>query len=112
MTNEKQFEMVKEFLIENHASDELIDFIQSRINLTVKKNSKRSQELTETQRENLILKSQILEYISNNSNITSKMLTKHFGISSQKLTPILSRLVLDNEIMFTVEKKIKYFSKC
>lgn len=112
MTNVENFTNVRDFLISNNASQEMIDFIQTRIDLTIKKNSRKSTELTETQKENLELKGNVLEYITNNPNITSKMLTKHFGVSSQKLTPILSRLVLDNEIMFTVEKKVKYFSAC
>ena len=112
MTNVQSFELVKAFLVDNNADADLIAFIESRIDMTIKKNARRSTELTETQKENLELKSQVLEYIVANPSITCKMLTKHFGISSQKLTPILSKLVLDNQVTFTLEKKVKYFTAC
>ena len=110
MTVVEQFELVQAFLINHHAEPELIDFIESRIKMTNKKNARRSAELTETQKENLELKAQVLSYIIENPNITCKMLTKHFGVSSQKLTPILSKLVLDSQVAFTTEKKVKYFT--
>ena len=110
MTVVEQFELVQAFLINHHAEPELIDFIESRINLANKKKTRRSAELTETQKENLELKAQVLEFITANPQATSKMLTKHFGVSSQKLTPILSKLVLDSQVAFTTEKKVKYFT--
>ena len=106
------FEQVENTLINYHADPELIDFIRSRIEMTNRKNARRSTELTVTQKENLELKSQVLSYIVENPNITCKMLTKHFGVSSQKLTPILSKLVLDEQVTFTTEKKVKYFTAC
>ena len=112
LTNAEQFERVQAFLINHHCDPELIDFIESRINLANKKNARRSAELTETQKETLKLKDQVLEFITANPNITYKMLTKHFGVSSQKLAPILSRLVLDEQVTFTTEKKVKYFTAC
>lgn len=111
-TNLQSFEQVKAFLVENGATSELISFIDSRIELTVKKNARRSSELTETQKENLVLKSQVLEFITNNPQATSKALSKHFGVSSQKLTPILAKLVDDNQVTYTIEKKVRYFSAC
>lgn len=112
ITNLSQFNAVRDFLVANDANADLIAFIDSRIDMTVKKNARRSTELTETQRENLELKSQVLEFIVANPNATSKMLTKHFGVSSQKITPILSKLLLDNQVTFTLEKKVKYFTAC
>jgi predicted HTH transcriptional regulator len=112
ITNVQLFTSVKEFLVANEAPSNLVDFIQTRIEMTEKKNARRSAELTETQKENLELKSQVLSYIVANPQATSKTLTKHFGVSSQKLTPILATLVNDNQVTFTIEKKIKYFSAC
>jgi predicted HTH transcriptional regulator len=111
-TNLQSYEQVKAFLVENGATTELISFIDSRIEMTVKKNARRSSEPTETQKENLELKSQVLSYIVANPQATSKTLTKHFGVSSQKLTPILAKLVGDNQVTYSIEKKIKYFSAC
>ena len=47
---------VQAFLIENNASQNLIDFMSSRIELQERKRASKSTELTETQKENLILK--------------------------------------------------------
>lgn len=111
-TNLQSYEQVKAFLVDNGATTDLISFIESRIEMTVKKNARRSSELTETQKENLVLKSQVLEFITNNPQATSKILTKHFGVSSQKLTPILAKLVDDNQVTYSIEKKVRYFSAC
>ena len=112
ITNVQLFTSVKDFLVTNEAPTNLVDFIQSRIEMTERKNAKRSSELTETQKENLELKAQVLEFITNNPQATSKSMTKHFGISSQKLTPILAKLVDDNQVTYTLEKKVRYFSAC
>lgn len=112
ITNVQLFTSVKDFLVANEAPTNLVDFIQTRIEMTEKKNARRSTELTETQKENLVLKSQVLEFITNNPQATSKILTKHFGVSSQKLTPILAKLVDDNQLTYTIEKKVRYFSAC
>ena len=111
-TNLQAYQQVKECLVENGATSELISFIDSRIEMTIKKNARRSSELTETQKENLELKAQVLEFITNNPQATSKSMTKHFGISSQKLTPILTKLVDDDQVTYTLEKKVRYFSAC
>ena len=112
ITNVQLFTSVKDFLVTNEAPTNLVDFIQSRIEMTERKNAKRSNELTETQKENLELKAQVLEFITNNPQATSKSMTKHFGISSQKLTPILAKLVDDNQVTYALEKKVRYFSAC
>ena len=112
ITNVQLFTSVKDFLVTNEAPTNLVDFIQSRIEMTERKNAKRSSELTETQKENLELKAQVLEFITNNPQATSKSITKHFGVSSQKLTPILAKLVDDNQVTYTLEKKVRYFSAC
>ena len=112
ITNVQLFTSVKDFLVTNGAPTNLVDFIQSRIEMTERKNAKRSSELTETQKENLELKAQVLEFITNNPQATSKSITKHFGVSSQKLTPILAKLVDDNQVTYTLEKKVRYFSAC
>ena len=100
---------VKAFLIEHNASDELIDFMSSRIELQERKRASKSTELTETQKENLILKDKIYAYVQANPKSTAKAIASHFGISSQKLTPIMSKLLVDGSVVFETVKKIKYF---
>ena len=101
---------VQVFLIENNASDELIDFMSSRIELQERKRASKSTELTETQKENLILKDKVYAYVQANPKATAKAIASHFGISSQKLTPIMSKLLVDGSVVFETVKKIKYFS--
>lgn len=101
---------VKEFLIAHNANQDMVNFIDSRITLQVNKSNRRSTELTETQRENLILKDKVYSFIANNPKCTAKIIAQHFGISSQKLTPIVSKLLVDGSIVFEAVKKIKYFT--
>ena len=101
---------VKAFLIEHNASDELINFMSSRIELQERKRASKSTELTETQKENLILKDKVYAYVQANPKATAKAIASHFGISSQKLTPIMSKLLVDGSVVFETVKKVKYFS--
>ena len=110
MTILTQLTDVKEFLIAHNANQDMINFIDSRITLQVNKSNRRSTELTETQRENLILKDKVYAFIQQNPKCTAKIIAQHFGISSQKLTPIVSKLLVDGSIVFETVKKIKYFT--
>ena len=101
---------VKEFLIAHNANQDMVNFIDSRITLQTNKINRRSTELTETQKENLILKDKVYSFIANNPKCTAKIIAQHFGISSQKLTPIVSKLLVDGSIVFETVKKIKYFT--
>ena len=101
---------VKEFLIAHNANQDMVNFIDSRITLQTNKSNRRSTELTETQRENLILKDKVYTFIQQNPKCTAKIIAQHFGISSQKLTPIVSKLLVDGSIVFETVKKIKYFT--
>ena len=101
---------VKEFLIAHNANQDMVNFIDSRITLQTNKNNRRLTELTETQRENLILKDKVYTFIQQNPKCTAKIIAQHFGISSQKLTPIVSKLLVDGSIVFETVKKIKYFT--
>ena len=101
---------VQAFLVDNDARSELIDFMNSRITLQEKKRSQKSTELTETQKENLVLKDKVYNYVQANPKATAKSIAQHFGISSQKLTPIMSKLLVDGSIVFETVKKVKYFS--
>lgn len=101
---------VKEFLIAHNENQDMVNFIDSRITLQTNKTNRRSSELTETQKENLILKDKVYSFIANNPKCTAKIIAQHFGISSQKLTPIVSKLLVDGSIVFETVKKIKYFT--
>lgn len=101
---------VRTFLVENNASQELVDFMDARIALQEKKRASKSTELTETQKENLVLKDKVFNFIQENPKSTAKVIASHFGISSQKLTPIMSKLLVDGSVVFETVKKVKYFT--
>ena len=101
---------VQAFLVDNGASSELIDFMNSRITLQERKRASKSTELTETQKENLILEDKVYAYVQANPKSTAKIIAQHFGISSQKLTPIMAGLLVDGSVVFETVKKVKYFS--
>ena len=65
--------------------------------------------LTETQRRNLILKDPVYEFIISNPRTTSKAIAEHCNLSYQRLTPIISKLLVEGVISFETVKKIKYF---
>lgn len=101
---------VRAFLTEHEASQELIDFMDARIALQEKKRASKSTELTETQKENLVLKDKVYAFVQENPKSTAKIIASHFGISSQKLTPIMSKLLVDGSVVFETVKKVKYFT--
>lgn len=105
-----QMNDVRAFLTANNASQELIDFMDARIALQEKKRASKSTELTETQKENLVLKDKVYSFVQANPKSTAKVIASHFGISSQKLTPIMSKLLVDGSVVFETVKKVKYFT--
>ena len=66
--------------------------------------------LTETQKRNLILKDKVYSFVQENPKTTAKAIAEHFNLSSQELTPIMSKLLVDGVIIFETVKKIKYYS--
>lgn len=106
----EHMQSVKAFLVANNATQELVDFMDARIALQEKKRANKSSELTETQKENLVLKDKVFSFIQENPKSTAKIIAQHFGISSQKLTPIMSKLLVDGSVVFETVKKVKYFS--
>ena len=96
----EHMQSVKAFLVANNATQELVDFMDAS----------KSSELTETQKENLVLKDKVFSFIQENPKSTAKIIASHFGISSQKLTPIMSKLLVDGSVVFETVKKVKYFT--
>ena len=89
---------------------ELVAFINHELELLEKKNKSRSNELTETQKENIELGKKIVEFISKkDKELTTKEIREHFGVTAQKVTPILTKLVEENSLTKRVEKRISYY---
>ena len=90
---------------------ELVNFINHEIDLLDRKNKSRSGELTETQKENLALGEKMMDFITEaDRELTVKDFRVHFGITAQKATPILNKLVEEHKLSKRVDKRISYFA--
>lgn len=92
------------------ANPELVDFINHELELLAKKNSSRKGELTETQKENIALGEEIVQFMAKRELTTIAEIRKHFGVSSQKVTPIMTSLEKAGRINRTIDKRVSYFS--
>ena len=89
---------------------ELVSFINHELELLEKKNKSKSGEMTETQKENAEKANEILAYMATKDcEYTIKMIREHFGLTAQKVTPILTRLVEENSLTKRVDKRISYY---
>ena len=90
---------------------ELVNFINHELELLEKKNKSRSNELTETQKENIELGKEIVEFISKKGKeLTTKEIREHFGVTAQKVTPIMATLAENGKVTKRVDKRITYYS--
>lgn len=91
--------------------NEMIEFVNGRVAQIDKKNSNRKSGLTETQKENLEIGKQILEFMKQDTEkayLVSEI-RKHFGLTSQKITPILTKMVENNELEKITDKRVNFY---
>lgn len=108
-TKKDYFNMLLE-INEVTSNEDLVNFINHELELLDKKNKTKSTELTETQKENLALGNEILEYMKDHKDITIAQIRKVWGLSSQKVTPIMNKLENENKIVRNIEKRVSYFN--
>ena len=66
--------------------------------------------LDKTQKENIELGKAIVEFISKkDKELTTKEIREHFGVTAQKVTPILTKLVEENSLTKRVDKRVSYY---
>lgn len=108
VTIKEQFVEVAEVLRGIERAD-LAEFIEGRIAILDKKSE--NKKATAKQVENEGIKSDILANLANrDKGVTVGELVKDFGLSSQKMSALLTQLVKDGKAVRTVEKKVAYFS--
>lgn len=108
VTIKEQFVEVAKVLRGIERTD-LAEFIEGRIAILDKKSE--NKKATAKQVENESIKSDILANLANrDKGVTVGELVKDFGLSSQKMSALLTQLVKDGKVIRTVEKKIAYFS--
>ena len=89
----------------------LVAFINHELELLDKKNKSSKSELTDTQRENIALGEEIVKFIASKGHeMTVKEVREHFGVTAQKVTPILTTLTDNGKLSKRVDKRVSYYS--
>ena len=97
----KKFETVREFLegiIDAEISENFTEFAKNEIEKINQRNEKRKSKITETQKENEILKKSILEHLMLGEQYLIADLAKDFGLSPQKTSALLRQLEAEDEV--------------
>ena len=105
-------------LVENsaHAEKEAVaNKIRKEIENLSKKSAKASGELTKTQKDNLVLATQMLDWMESNHAYSISELSKNcpavLGATPQKIRPLLTGLIKSNAVVRTEEKGKPLFTK-
>jgi hypothetical protein len=105
-------------LVENstHAEkDAVATKIRKEIENLSKKSAKASGELTKTQKDNLVLAGQMLDWMESNHAYSICELSKNcpavLGATPQKIRPLLTGLIKSNAVVRTEEKGKPLFTK-
>ena len=110
MTKREMFEMIRREL----KDPAQIEFIDHELELLAKKNSG-ERKLTSTQKENVLLKSQILDSMESGKMYTITDMIKEFsvldGLSNQKVSRLVTQLKEDNLVERIEDKRKVYFVK-
>ena len=109
VTIKEQFVEVAEVL-RGIDREDLATFIDGRIEVLDKKTA--NKKATAKQEENEVLKGEILTLMATDKDkvFTVGELIKTFGVSSQKMSALLTQMVNAGTVVRTVEKKVAYFS--
>lgn len=111
MTKREMFEKIK--AVEGLTAD-MVAFIDHELELLAKKNSA-DKKPTATQKENVAIKSAILEEMADNRLYTISEMQKEISVcaelSNQRVSAIVRQMVVDGHITRTEDKRKAYFSK-
>ena len=99
-----------------HAEKEAVaNKIRKEIENLSKKSAKASEELTKTQKDNLVLAGQMLDWMESNHAYSISELSKNcpavLGATPQKIRPLLTGLIKSNAVVRTEEKGKPLFTK-
>lgn len=99
-----------------HAEKEAVaNKIRKEIENLSKKSAKASGELTKTQKDNLVLATQMLDWMESNHAYSISELSKNcpavLGATPQKIRPLLTGLIKSNAVVRTEEKGKPLFTK-
>lgn len=99
-----------------HAEKEAVaNKIRKEIENLSKKSAKASEELTKTQKDNLVLAGQMLDWMESNHAYSISELSKNcpavLGATPQKIRPLLTGLIKSGAVVRTEEKGKPLFTK-
>ena len=112
MTKIEMFKALKE-IAEVKANAELTEKIDNEIALLEKRKDRKSNSLTKTQKENLVIIETIKDFLATvDTPLTVSEIVKQggFDLTNQKVSALLKKLVDNGEVTKTVEKKVSYFA--
>ena len=118
-TKKETLEMIVEVMGGKELTEEeketIISYATNEISLLDKKAEKAKTQKSKTQKENEVIKAQLLEYLNSlDSGVTITDIIKGCDtfseFSTQKLSALLKQLVDSGEVIKTVDKKKSYFS--
>lgn len=110
-TKRQDYTAIINVLTEVNADPALIERMKKEIASLDKKNAKRKEELTDTQKENLEFKDKVVEYLTEETDSKSNsQIAKYLGISTQRLTNILITLVNEEKLKVETIKRTNYYS--
>lgn len=105
-------------ILEANGKEELVQFVDHELDLLTKKNSS-DRKPTATQKANEELKVLVLSLMEDNRLYTISEMLKVFDlpeidgnpVSNQKLSALMNRMVDENKVTKTIDKRKSYFTK-
>ena len=109
MTKKEYFEIIKTKVAEDK---ELVAFIDKELELLEKRNSANAKAKAEKAEKDAVITEEVINFLTANANtpMTTMEIGSAVGISPQKATPILKRLVAEEKVVLTTEKRKNLYS--
>jgi len=108
MTKKEYFEAIKVAVADN---EELVTFVDKELELLEKRKSANTKAKQKKADEDKAIAEAIIDVFSDaDSKFSTMELAGAVGVSPQKATPILAKLVADNKLEVTVDKKKKFYN--
>lgn len=99
-----------EYAIANIDNAEVTEKLSALRDSLVKRNSRKSEGMTKTQKENVAIKEAIVEALAESEGMTATEVANAVNISLAKATALLTQLVKADSVKREVEKKVAHFS--
>lgn len=111
MTKKEMFAEVIAIVSESTAEnkEQLVTALEHEVELLSRKRST-SRGMTATQKENVVIKERILDFLKSVEHATATEVAAGAGISQNKATALLTQLKNEEKVERIVDKKVAHFS--